>query len=61
MERRIEMSTQRADEILEFIKDFIRRETMAPSVREICEGVGIRSTSTAAAILENVQFIKSGC
>ncbi len=48
------MSTQRADEILEFIKDFIRRETMAPSVREICEGVGIRSTSTVHRYLHRL-------
>lgn len=40
------MKTRRADEILAFIKDYIRTENMSPSVREICEGVGIRSTST---------------
>lgn len=40
------MKMGRADEILEYIKDYIRAENMSPSVREICEGVGIRSTST---------------
>ncbi len=40
------MRARRADEILAFIKDYIRTENMSPSVREICEGVGIRSTST---------------
>lgn len=40
------MSAQRADEIFEFIKEYIRMENMSPSVREICDGVGIRSTST---------------
>lgn len=40
------MGTRRSEEILAFIKDYIRTENMSPSVREICEGVGIRSTST---------------
>lgn len=40
------MGVQRADEIMAFIKEYIRTENMSPSVREICEGVGIRSTST---------------
>lgn len=41
------MSSQRADDVLAFIKTYIASENMAPSVREICEGCGIRSTSTA--------------
>ncbi len=49
------MSAQRADEILEFIKDYIRAENMAPSVREICEGVGIRSTSTVHRYLHRLE------
>lgn len=49
------MGTQRADEILEFIKDYIRCENMAPSVREICEGVGIRSTSTVHRYLHKLE------
>lgn len=49
------MSTQRADEILEFIKNYIRSENMAPSVREICEGVGIRSTSTVHRYLHRLE------
>ncbi len=49
------MSTQRADEILEFIKQYMRSEDMAPSVREICEGVGIRSTSTVHRYLHRLE------
>ncbi len=48
------MSAQRADEILEFIKSFIQSENMAPSVREICEGIGIRSTSTVHRYLHRL-------
>ena len=48
------MSSQREDEILEFIKDFIASENMAPSVREICDGVGIRSTSTVHRYLHRL-------
>ncbi len=49
------MSIQRADEILAFIKAYIREENMAPSVREICEGVGIRSTSTVHRYLHRLE------
>lgn len=49
------MSSQRADEILEFIKDYIASENMAPSVREICDGVGIRSTSTVHRYLHRLE------
>ena len=49
------MSEQRADEVLEFIKDYIQSELMAPSVREICDGVGIRSTSTVHRYLHRLE------
>lgn len=49
------MGTQRADEILEFIKEFIHCENMAPSVREICEGMSIRSTSTVHRYLHKLE------
>lgn len=45
----------RAEEILEFIKDYIQNENMAPSVREICDGVGIRSTSTVHRYLHRLE------
>ena len=49
------MSAQRADEILEYIKAYIDRETIAPSVREICRGCGIRSTSTVHRYLHRLE------
>lgn len=49
------MRMQRAEEILEFIKDYIQNENMAPSVREICDGVGIRSTSTVHRYLHHLE------
>lgn len=49
------MNEQRADEILEFIKSYIRTENMAPSVREICEGVRIASTSTVHRYLHHLE------
>lgn len=48
------MSKQRADEILEYIRDYIRNENMSPSVREICDGVGIASTSTVHRYLHHL-------
>lgn len=49
------MSAQRADEILEFIKGYIDDENIAPSVREICEGCKIRSTSTVHRYLHRLE------
>ena len=49
------MSAQRANEILEYIKDYIDSENIAPSVREICEGCGIRSTSTVHRYLHRLE------
>lgn len=40
------MNKQKAEDIMEYLRSYIRTENMAPTVREICQGVGIRSTST---------------
>ena len=40
------MNSQKAENILNFVKDYIEREHMSPSVRDIREGLGIKSTST---------------
>lgn len=40
------MSQQKSDDILNFIRNYIQREHVSPTVREICEGMNIRSTST---------------
>jgi repressor LexA len=49
------METERIDEILEYIRTFIQEENMSPSVREICSGLGIRSTSTVHRYLHRLQ------
>ncbi|WP_071027432.1 transcriptional repressor LexA [Peptoniphilus raoultii] len=52
---------QRQLEILFFIKKEIERKGYPPTVREICAGVGIKSTSTvhyALERLENKNYIK---
>ncbi|MBQ8928140.1 MAG: transcriptional repressor LexA [Oscillospiraceae bacterium] len=40
------MREDRAEEIYEFVRDYIRTEGLAPTVREICDGLQLRSTST---------------
>ena len=49
------MSVQRAEEIYRFVKEYIQTQNIAPSVREICEGVGIRSTSTVHRYLHRLE------
>jgi len=49
------MSQQRKQDILEFIRNYIRRNKIAPSVREICQGMGIRSTSTVHRYLHRLE------
>ena len=39
-------TTTKRQEILDFLTDFVRKNGYAPSVREICEGVGLQSTAT---------------
>lgn len=41
--------------IYEFIVDYIRKEGYPPAVRDICEGIGIRSTSTIHGHLRRLQ------
>ena len=42
-------------EILEYIKENILRKGYPPSVREICEAVKLRSTSSVHAHLETLE------
>ena len=39
-------TTDKADKILEFVNDFIQENGYAPSVREIGQAVGLRSTAS---------------
>ena len=49
------MSEKRSDEVFDFIKEYIQEEKVAPSVHEICDGVGIRSTSTVHRYLHRLE------
>ena len=49
------MSKQRQEAILRFIEDYITEYRIAPSVREICEGLNIRSTSTVHRYLHRLE------
>lgn len=49
---------KRRDEILEFIKKFMMEHQYPPTVREIGDGVGMKSTSTVYVHIE--KLIKEG-
>ena len=51
----------RQKDVFDFIKKFVREKSYPPSVREICEAVGLSSTSTVHSHLEQLEqkgFIK---
>lgn len=48
------MNKQKADEILEFVRTYIRKNGISPSVREICEGTNTLSTSTVHRYLHKL-------
>ena len=47
--------TDKQRKVLEFIKKELKTKGYPPSVREICEGLGIRSTSTVHVYLERLE------
>ena len=47
--------TTKQKEILEYIKNTILSKGYPPAVREICEAVGLRSTSSVHAHLETLE------
>jgi len=47
--------TEKQREILQFIKDYILCKNYPPSVREICDAVDLRSTSSVHAQLNNLE------
>ncbi len=47
--------SEKQNEILEFIKNQILNKGYPPSVRDICEGVGLKSTSSVHAHLETLE------
>jgi repressor LexA len=47
--------TERQREVLDFIRDFSQRNSYPPSVRDICEAVGLSSTSSVHAHLNSLE------
>lgn len=47
--------TKKQEEILEYIKDQIMNRGFPPAVREICEAVNLKSTSSVHAHLETLE------
>ncbi|EHR34458.1 transcriptional repressor LexA [Helcococcus kunzii] len=57
------MLNERQEKVLEFLIDYISKNQFPPSVRDICAGVGIKSTSTANGDLNKLEkygYIKRG-
>ena len=50
-----ETLTQKQQAVYEFIKKEVKRKGFSPSVREICDGLGLSSTSTVHSHLEKLQ------
>lgn len=44
------------DRVLNFIVEYMSKNQYAPSVRDICEGVGLKSTSTVYGHLVNLEI-----
>ena len=51
----MEKSQKKQEEILEYIKDQIMNRGFPPAVREICEAVNLKSTSSVHAHLETLE------
>lgn len=49
------MNKQKCDEILGFVREYIQENGISPSVREICEGTNISSTSTVHRYLHKLK------
>jgi len=49
-------SKQREEQILRFMREEIRRKGYPPTVREICQELGIKSTSTVHKDLKNLEL-----
>jgi len=51
----MEKLTDKQQEILAYLKDYILKKNYPPSVREICQAVDLRSTSSVHAQLNNLE------
>lgn len=47
-------SNQKEERILEYIKEFMVKNGYTPTVREICEGVGLSSSSSVQRYMERL-------
>ncbi len=47
--------TKKQEEIYIYIGKFIKKHNYPPTIREICDGVGLRSTSSVANHLKNMK------
>ena len=47
--------TNKQREVLEYLKQHVLQKGYPPSVREICDAVGLKSTSSAHAHLESLE------
>lgn len=52
----VEQGIKKREEIYNCIVDFIKKNKFSPSVREICEMVGFKSTSSAYSHLKRLQI-----
>lgn len=51
----METLSSKQQQVLEFIQDYYRQRSFPPSVREICQGVGLKSTSTVHGHLQRLE------
>ena len=54
------MLTTRQKQILEYIRDCVHKYGYPPSVREICQSVGLSSTSTVHGYLHRLEELGGG-
>ena len=51
----LEKLTTKQEVVLTFIKKYIASHDISPTIREICEGIGLSSSSTVHVHVENLK------
>lgn len=51
----LEKLTNKQEVVLTFIKKYIASHGISPTIREICDGIGLNSPSTVLAHVENLK------
>lgn len=54
MGKRENVANQNMENILAFIKEYIKKHAYPPTIREIMEGTGFKSTSTVQAYIQKM-------